>query len=124
MEKTTIEETKLNTTLHDIYALKSIAGQEVDKTFYPMGIPNLEINLTENKINGYSGCNNFFGEIKHITDKKIELGPIAATKKFCQGINEQLLFEKLNEVDEYKREGLELFLYKQDTLLLTFKKVD
>lgn len=110
--------------VHDIYALTSIAGQEINKSLFPSGIPNLEINITENKIIGFSGCNNFFGSIDSLSENTIKLGPIAATKKYCQGVDENTFFEKLNQVNTYKREALQLLLYNKDELLMTFKKVD
>lgn len=110
--------------IHDIYVLTSLELEQVDKAYYPAGRPNLEINITENKIMGFSGCNNFFGDIINITESKIELGAVAATKKYCQGVNENIFFEKLNQVNTYKIENLELFLYNNDELLMTFKKVD
>lgn len=110
--------------IHDIYVLTKIELETDDKAYYPAGRPNLEINVVENKIMGFSGCNNFFGDILNITESKIELGAVAATKKYCQGVNENIFFEKLNQVNTYKIENLELFLYNNDELLLIFKKID
>ena len=113
-----------NSNIHDIYVLEEIDGMAFDKALYPNGVPNLEINITENKIMGFSGCNNFFGNIDSIFGNSIKLGPIAATKKYCQGVDENSFFDKLNNVNQFKREGLKLFLYNKDELLLIFKKVD
>jgi len=110
--------------LHDIYVLVSINGNDIDSLNFPIAPPTLEINITENKINGFSGCNNYFGTIDNITTSTINLGPIAATKKYCNNVDETLFFSTLNKVNKYERKALYLHLFENDNLVLSFKKVD
>lgn len=58
--------------------------------------------FAEGKITGDSGCNRFFGEAK-ISEGKLVLGPIAASKRACIGPrmdSERALFEALRQLDQ------------------------
>ncbi len=109
--------------LHDIWVLESIDGRQVETV--PKR-PELEINVTENRVMGTDGCNNFFGDIKAVDSSRLVLGPLAGTKKACPDMKIADQFNRnLSKVTSYKRQDLKLLLYdREGNELLSFKKVD
>ena len=118
------EKSSANLRLHDIWALETIKGETVD--FDSIERPSLELNLTEMKVMGTDGCNNFFGGIERLDGKDISFGPIAGTRKYCTPMTVPDLFNKqINNVSTYEIEGLKLrFFDAAGDELLGLKKVD
>jgi heat shock protein HslJ len=122
VEKSSIPQDPIQ--LHDIWALREITGTVVDTSSFPAGVPRLEIFIKEMRISGFSGCNNYFASIDSLDANTIQIGDIAATKKYCMGVKEKVYLAALAKSKTYKIEKLHLFLYENDSLLLTFRKVD
>jgi heat shock protein HslJ len=114
--------------IHDIWALEAISGLNIEKPNENdlMHNPSIEINLTEMRIMGTDGCNNFRGSIKAIEDDELKFGPVAATMKMCPDMEISDKFNTaINKVGKYRIENLKLYLYdEKGTELLRFKKVD
>jgi heat shock protein HslJ len=110
--------------LHDIWALTHIKEEAIALDKYPNGVPVLEIFIEEKKVGGFSGCNNYFASIEKLNDKEFKLGMIGATKMYCMGVDEYVYFENIQKVTHFKIEKMQLFLFENEQLLLTFKKVD
>ena len=115
---------KATTNLHDIWALKQINGEDLNMDLFSQGEPVLEVFIADSRIGGFSGCNNYFASIEILTETEIKLGAIGATKKYCNNVDEQTYFQQLNKVTHYKIEKLHLYLFENENLLLTFRKVD
>jgi heat shock protein HslJ len=117
--------TKAAQSLHDIWVLISLAGEELSLT-NDMPAAQLEIYVADKRVVGFDGCNNFQGSIVSVDDSRLEFGPIMSTRKFCQDMSVSDTFnQKLVLVKSYKREGLVLSLLdEQGTTLMKFKKVD
>lgn len=109
--------------LHDIWVLESMADKSVKDVFLGE-LPNLEIQLNENKIMGFGGCNRYFADIEKVNDKELLFKAIASTKKFCQNVPEDIFLKLLQETNTYKLDGLNLIFLKDNKELLRFKKVD
>lgn len=70
---------------------------------------------------GSDGCNTFGGKVK-IEGNKISFTEIMSTLKACENMQQSEIFMKnLEEIDSYKIEGGELFLYKKDVLIMTME---
>lgn len=70
---------------------------------------------------GSDGCNSFGGKVK-IDGNKISFTEIMSTLKACENMQQGEVFLKnLEEIDSYKIEGGELFLYKKDVLIMTME---
>jgi heat shock protein HslJ len=114
--------------IHDIWALEAIDGQIVERPDENdrMQTPSIEINLTEMRIMGNDGCNNFFGSVKNIEDDELTFGPLGATMKMCFNMDIPNKFNSaINKVSKYKIENLKLYLFdEKESELLRFKKVD
>ncbi|MCR8666407.1 DUF4377 domain-containing protein [Aestuariibaculum sp. M13] len=110
-------------TLNDIWMVTGINGSPIAKS---RQTPNLEINIAKMQISGTDGCNNFTGEIKNITARNIEFGPIASTRKMCLDMTIPNKFNKaLNVSVSYKKENLTLTFYDANgNETLALKKVD
>jgi len=105
--------------LHDIWGLESWKNETKSHII-------LEIFPEESRISGEGPCNSFFGGLKLNTEqKKIAFTSIGATKRSCDNLKkEQTFFEYLSKINHYTLDKNNLLLYENNTLLLTFKKID
>lgn len=114
--------------IHDIWVLEAINSADIEKPHENdhMKTPSIEINLTEMRIMGTDGCNNFHGSIKNIEENEITFGPIATTMMMCPDMEIPGKFNAaLNKAAKFKTENLKLiFSDEKGTELLRFKKVD
>lgn len=112
-----------NMLLHDIWASTHINDETTSDS---ENIPTLEINITEMKVFGTDGCNNFTGDIKNVTSKTIEFGALASTRKMCANMETPDKFNQaLNKIVSYKRENLNLYFFDSEgEKILSLKKVD
>jgi heat shock protein HslJ len=114
--------------IHDIWALEALSGTNVEKPNENdrMLIPTIEVNLTEMRIMGNDGCNNFNGAIKNIEEDELIFGTIATTMKMCFNMEIPDKFnDAINKVRKYRIDNLKLFLFDdKGAELLRFKKVD
>lgn len=70
---------------------------------------------------GSDGCNTFGGKFK-VDGNKLSFSEIMSTLKACENMEQSEVFMKnLEEIDSYKIEGGELFLYKKDVLIMTLE---
>lgn len=123
VEESKNKELNLDYRINDIWALETMLGKDA-KSFFSTEVPNLEINLKDNKVSGFGGCNNYFSAITSIENNYFLLESIAATKKYCMDIPENAYLKLLQEANNYKLDGLTLILQKDEQELLRFKKVD
>lgn len=87
---------------------------------FPMGAP--EITFNGSQVNGSTGCNNFNGGVE-IKDQSLTVGNLAMTRKYCEGVEEQLFVDALNNVSKHRIEDHKLILSNQDDRdLLVFVK--
>lgn len=112
-----------NQRLHDIWMATSINGRPINKM---VTVPRMEINLTEMKIFGTDGCNDYNGMIEKSSDKELKFGRIASTRKMCPEMQVADNFNKaLTTVASYKLDGLKLHLMdSKGKEVLSFLKVD
>lgn len=114
--------------IHDIWALEANNGETFEKPNENDGIqfPSIEINLTEMRIMGTDGCNNFFGPVKNIEDDELTFGTMGSTMKMCFNMDIPNKFNSaINKVSRYKIENLKLYLFDDSGAeLLRFRKVD
>ena len=75
----------------------------------------LTLHIEENKVNGFGGCNSFFGTYTHDVGS-IKFGPLAATRMFCpDSIDlESQFFKLLSGVTSYTITGQVLFFKDDD----------
>lgn len=111
--------------LHNIYALESINGKAIS---VPQGIerPNLEVNVSENRVMGTDGCNRFQGSATIGIGGNITFGPLASTKKMCSSMETpQAYMNAMAEVKEYAlRNGKLFFSDDAGKILLRFRPID
>lgn len=114
--------------LHDIWVLDAIENKSIQSPGNNSVLitPSIEINITEMKIMGTDGCNQFFGPIKNADEGILEFGDLGSTMKMCINMEIPDTFNKaMAQVKKYKRDGLKLYLLNESGAdLLTFKKVD
>lgn len=111
--------------LHNIWAIEEAYGEKYSEGMTPK-FPTLEINLTENKVMGNDGCNQFFGGIEQVNADAITIGPLASTKMYCINaeFSDQVL-KVLNEQKSYTISGGKLTLKNGNgDVIALFKPVD
>ena len=84
----------------NLYAIEVINGKALDKEEYTEGLPRLELQIQQDRLVGFTGCNSFQAQAKLTQNEDevihIEIGPIMSTKKGCIGaIDEQRFFQAL-----------------------------
>lgn len=112
-----------NSNLHDIWAAIRINGNPINRM---ATVPRLEINLTDMRVMGSDGCNDYSGSIKEVNNTQLIFGNIASTKKMCPKMETADAYNKaIIVVTSYKLDGLNLILYDKDNKeVLAFLKVD
>lgn len=75
------------------------------------------------KINGFAGCNRFFGSYE-LSESKIQFSGIGSTKMFCQdkSATEDKYLKALSEVQSFRSGSGKLFLLAGEKTVLEFKK--
>lgn len=128
------------------YKLVEIISQEADRTLRLTNIwkvielgeiknpvarekaLTMEINVSERRVFGFSGCNTFRGGIAKITETELVFGNLASTMMSCgeqENQLERLMSALLSETKYYKFENRNLFLLNQEEkVLMVFLKVD
>lgn len=109
--------------IHDIWTAVRINGNPINRM---TPTPRMEINLTNMKVGGSDGCNEFSGDIKEVTDTQITFGTIASTKKMCREMETAESFNKaMNQVASYRLQERNLILMDADNKeVLAFLKGD
>lgn len=114
------------TLLNDIWVLKTINGKPVQPGGPKNEVPRLEIQLTEGRVMGTTGCNRLTGRVKADT-RQVQFGPLATTRMACPGETGRLegdFLEALNQSLTYRvGDGL-LSLLHDNKPVMTLQKVD
>ncbi len=110
--------------LRDIWVLQWMDGQTVDTLTFPNELPMLELNPSDSTVMGFTGCNRLNGTIAASDNGQITFGPLGTTKMYCVNIPEAAFLDFLTQTNQYKRDGLMLWLLVDGKKLLGFNKVD
>jgi heat shock protein HslJ len=88
----------------------------------------MEINVSERRVFGFSGCNTFRGGIAKVTEKDLIFGNLASTMMACgeqENKLERLMSDQLSATRNYTIENRNLFLRDEEgKLLMVLLKVD
>jgi heat shock protein HslJ/uncharacterized lipoprotein NlpE involved in copper resistance len=109
------------------WALEQLEGKPIKASDFPKGLPTMEIQLTNKKVAGNSGCNNFSGGLE-VQGDKLTLGNLAGTRMACQG--PAMAFEtnylKLlsNNTYSYTIEDDRLLIRDKEQTVLEYKKAE
>lgn len=75
--------------------------------------PYLLFDAKESRVNGFAGCNRFFGSIELKENNRLRFSGVGATRMACQDMKvEDELFEVFNQFDSYILVGNQLQLIK------------
>lgn len=91
------------------WQVTELNGITIDPNSYQRQAPYITFN-TANKISGSSGCNGFSGSYNLNDEGGMNISQIAATKMFCEGVDEKGFFDALNKVTMTKAETEKLTL--------------
>lgn len=82
------------------WVLREMMGRELPKE---LAVIYLEFDEDGNRVTGFGGCNNFFGECEVKEGNRINMDKMGRTQKFCQGTSEieDALFKAFETVDNY-----------------------
>jgi heat shock protein HslJ len=82
---------------------------------------HMTLRLEENKVNGYAGCNNFFGTYE-TSERTLRFSKLASTKRACPDMDlESEFLNALQSSEEYKIEGEQLTLYSNGEPIAIFE---
>lgn len=112
--------------LHDIWVLEEMNGEMVSAVdFNGQDVPNMEININNNRFSGFSGCNRMTGGLFYEKDV-LRFTQVAGTKMACPGMDKESKFlQNLQASTQYTiaNNRLTLFNGSKENLLI-FKKID
>lgn len=92
------------------------------KDLYPDKKPTLIFNVTQEKVNGNTGCNTFLGIFK-VNGSVIDFtSPMALTKMACPGTGEQVFLDALKAINSYSINGKTLSFMSGGTETMRFEK--
>ncbi len=111
--------------LNTIWALKQLNGKVISKAQFPRQLPYIDVNMRDNRVTGFTGCNRFSGAMQ-VTASTIKLGPLMSTKMACETIMsiETDFLNGLQTADTYKIDGKNITLFQGTTELMTLAKGD
>ena len=110
--------------LHDIWVLDSINNKKIKASDFMKKL-HFELNLTEKKVFGSTGCNTITGPIE-IMGKKIYFGKLATTRIACKATNfETAYLQGLEDkIIPYKIITGKLYLQVSTDKVFIYKKTD
>jgi heat shock protein HslJ/uncharacterized membrane protein len=112
--------------LHDIWALRAIHGEEVDRGAQPRGAPTLELQIGDGRALGHGGCNDFSASFS-VERNRIVFGPSGMTRKTCPtGMDLEARFSEalFGRPHTFELGDLGLVLTDRQGRTLVFAKVD
>ena len=112
--------------LHDIWVLEEMKGVSISKDdFDGRDVPNMEVNINNNRFSGFSGCNRMTGSLFYEQDI-LRFTQIASTRMACPNMDKESEFlSNLQASTQYKVENNRLYLSNgSEEKLLVFKKID
>jgi heat shock protein HslJ len=123
-EQTIQESVDIEADLRDIFALETINGNAYRSTG-GLEHPRIEFQPQLSMVMGNAGCNEFRGSMSASEDGKIKLENVTSHMSTCPQIEiEKEFLQALKDVNRFERKGLKLNLYRGESLLLSFRKVD
>ncbi|GAB6011691.1 META domain-containing protein [Viscerimonas tarda] len=103
------------------WTLKTFNGKDVAESFKG-GIPTLEFNITEKRISGSGGCNNYSG-VFILTENEFSAPNVVSTQKMCFAQNQESAFyQLLAEVSTLSLNGENLIFTQKGKQVLVFVK--
>ncbi|MEO6166246.1 MAG: META domain-containing protein [Chitinophagales bacterium] len=111
--------------LHDIWVLESINDKKLKQEDFMKGLPQLELNLTEKKVFGHTGCNNLNGSLE-VLGKKIQFGNLATTRMACKNMEFENRYLNLlsGQTVTYRIEPGKLYLQVSPDSVFIYHKTD
>ncbi|SMO55949.1 META domain-containing protein [Solitalea koreensis] len=104
------------------WELQDVKGVDIYLAFNIKHGIFIEFNDSTKKFNGYTGCNNFFGEYT-VDGNKLHFSDMSTTRMACpQMKSENLYLQAISQVDNYRIDGKKLLLYKGEEVLATYKR--
>jgi heat shock protein HslJ/uncharacterized membrane protein len=110
--------------LHDIWALISINGDALEPSEFPKGVPTMDLQITNGKVYGLAGCNQYSG-VANAQHESITFGDLISTKMACPVLQfeNQFMSAISGKSLNYELKDGQLVL-SNDDYQLVFKKVD
>ncbi|MET3112526.1 heat shock protein HslJ [Pedobacter sp. CG_S7] len=110
--------------LNTIWTLQSIGSKNIDLKKTSNRLPNMELNLNEERVFGYAGCNRYSGSFKLEKDS-ITFGNLLSTKMACAALDVETEFLAALSAEKKPYKIVEGVLYiGKGAKMLTFKKVN
>jgi heat shock protein HslJ len=111
------------TTIKAKWVLVSIEGLITEKELEERGITKPFL-VIEDKISGYTGCNNMMGGSAEIIKNSIKFSAMATTKKMCMGKANEIegrFLAILQKATRFELNSVTLVLFEEEKKLATFK---
>lgn len=104
------------------WQLEEIEGKSVKEFKFPNSKPIINFSGNGQRLIGVNGCNQIFGSLNYVGNTFKWMGNLGSTKMFCEGTDDNLFTEKLNNANNFQTNGSVLELYENNNRVLTFSK--
>ena len=112
--------------LQDIWVLTDFRGSPIRPETFPRDKPRIEFSITEGRVTGTTGCNQFSGPVK-ADSRYVSFGPLVTTRMACLGETgtfEPQFLAEMNTPFTYQIADRTLTLIRAQKPVMVFKKVD
>lgn len=111
--------------INDIWVLEGVNNKKPDVSDFTKGLPQLEINIAQQKVFGHTGCNNINGAME-VIGKRIRFGYLVSTKMACPNMDfENKYFNSLSrQTIPYFIEPGKLHLQVNTDSTFIYRKID
>lgn len=104
------------------WILTEINGRPIPQDEPYLQPPYVYFPLRDNSVQGFGGCNNFFGPVTLREEGNISVAHLSATKKLCMEVTiEEEFLKNLQEANSFRTNESELLLLRDDRPLLRFR---
>lgn len=99
----------------------SISGRPLSELTEQSEDPWLSISFSKNRIAGFTGCNEFSGQLS-VEDDIIELSNVNLTENDCEEEVESIFMNSLQSIDAFSYENQELTLHSSGSAIMTLER--
>ena len=103
----------------------TVSGFIVDQLHFEAQ-PFIKFDRVKKQASGFNGCNNFFGNYE-IDGSMLKFGPVAATRRFCEGTSNEVemkFMQALEKTSSWEIKDEELIFLDNSAVLARFTTVD
>ena len=107
--------------LNGTWVLEEFIGKDRSLKTLDQRFPNQKptLKFEDGSVSGTNGCNTFSGNYQ-VVGESLKMGPIMATRMFCEGVDDSQFDDRLQNATSFKKENGKLVIYSNGVKAMTF----